>query len=223
MGWTAYYQILRERPLNKEEVGTLYDFIRRTNRKPWDGEYFGLIVTCHARPDHVLATGWQKFPLSDSSDDQERLLEVLTELSTLVDDVEVRVADDFETFGWDEETGAAAMDGPTTELVAIEDYDAFVDPEKLVGVRQEPLPDAVDAFLEGEKPTRKTIAATLIEHAIGSCIARHAQPKRFAIPRLPVRSADEVVERADLFLVQRPLTQDLVIRRPTHEPRIIDA
>ena len=95
MGWTAYYQILRDRPLAEAEVVALYDFVRKTNRKPWNGEQFGLRVTRHARRDHVLATGGQKFPLSDSSDDQERLCEVLTELSKLIEDIEVRVEDDF--------------------------------------------------------------------------------------------------------------------------------
>lgn len=165
MGWTAYYQILRDRPLDDAEVGKLYDFIRRTNRKPWEGEDFSLSVTRDARPDRVLAHGWQKFPLADESADQERLCEVLTALSKLIDDVEVRVADDFECFGWDEDRGEAAMDGPTTPLVSVADWDVFVDPAKLVGPRPEPLPKAVEGFLRGGKATRKTVAAALVEHA----------------------------------------------------------
>jgi hypothetical protein len=165
MGWTAYYQILRDRPLNEEEIETLHDFIRRTNRDSWDGESFNLKMTRAARPDHVLGYGAQKFPWSDASDDQRRLLKVLTALFKLVDDVEVRVEDDFNTFGWDDERNRAAMDGPTTELVAIKDYDSFHDPAKLVGNRPEPLPIAVAELLEGKKPSRKNVAAALVEHA----------------------------------------------------------
>ena len=165
MGWTAYYQLLRDRPLDEAEAVKLCDFIRKTNRKPWDGESFGLRLSRDARPDHVLAHGAQKFPRADESDDQERLLGVLTELSKLIEDVEVRVEDDFNVFGWDDDANEAAMDGPTTELVSIKDYDSFESPEKLLGPRPEPLPTAVDELLAGAKPHRKMVASALVEYA----------------------------------------------------------
>jgi hypothetical protein len=165
MGWSAYYQILRDRPLDEVEVVAVSEFIRNTNRTRWKGEDFRLRLTRDARPDHLLGFGSQKFSGSGGSGDRTRLCKVLTALSKLLDDVEVRVDDDFNVFGWNDERGEAAMDGPTTELVSLRNYDGFVEPEKLLPSPPVPLPKVVAAFVGGAKPTRKTVAAALVHHA----------------------------------------------------------
>ncbi|MBX3156587.1 MAG: hypothetical protein KF773_11345 [Deltaproteobacteria bacterium] len=167
MGWTAYYQILRDRPLSDEELVALDDYVTSSNRPPWDGESFGLAVTREARADRVLGEGWQKLAMSiDESDDAERLCTVLEGLRGVLSDVEIRIADDFHVFGVDDgEICLNARSGPALVKVPSEELAKFVAPHELVGVRRAPLGEAAVRLLAGEAVEGEALEAALLELA----------------------------------------------------------
>jgi cell division septation protein DedD len=137
MGWTAYYQILRDRPLTDAELVALDDYITESNRPPWDSESFGLAVTREARADRVLGEGWQKLAMSlDESDDAERLCTTLEGLRDVITGVEIRISDDFGAFGVDGiEICLNARPGPALVEVSREERAQFAAPSTFVGVR----------------------------------------------------------------------------------------
>ena len=171
MGWTAYYQILRDRPLDEAELVVLDEHITRTNRPAFECEGFGLAVTREARADRVLGYGWTKVPQStDESEDHQRLCDALTALPRLIPGVEVRVSDDYECFGWDEDSQAVTLDGPGGgELVDLDDAAraGFVAPSTLVAPRFQPLAPAVEALVGGGDGHRRVAGG-------GAARARHA-------------------------------------------------
>lgn len=152
MGWTAYYQILRDRPLDDDELGALRDYIDLNNRPPWDCESFGLAVTREARADQLLGWGWQKLAMNtDESTDAERLEEVLDGLAGVVPGVELRVRDDFD----------AMARGPELIDLADGERDGFQAPALLLGPRHDPLADAVIASLTRDEPALEELVEIL--------------------------------------------------------------
>lgn len=121
MGWTAYYQVIRETPLTESEILTLAEFVRKQRRAPWDAEPFSLQIAQAARADRVIAAGWNKLAMSEQSSDGALLQHALDELAKLVGG-ELRVRDDF----------GAYTRGP--QLVQLT-YGELIDPEKLVAAK----------------------------------------------------------------------------------------
>lgn len=170
MGWTAYYQILRARPLDDAELAMLADFITHHNRPPWEGEGFGLAVTRAPRADRVVGFGWTRLAAAvEDGADQRRLCDVLTALPSVLRDVEVRVLDDFGCFGFDAATGVVSLDAATAPApVELTDADreGFASPGVLIGPRMRPPSPDAQAVIDGAAPpTREALRAALIDHA----------------------------------------------------------
>jgi len=165
MGWTAYYQLLRERPLDDRELAALDDFIARVNQPPWECESFRLAVTRDARADHVLGYGFTKLPMElDESEDHERLCAALNALPDVIAGVEVRISDDFQTFGW--ESGKVALGGRRgPALVNVKNTADFVAPDKLAPPRATPLAPELAALLGGKPARREALGSALVAFA----------------------------------------------------------
>lgn len=134
MGWTAYYQVVRETPLTETEIAQLGEFVRRQRKMAWDAEPFSLQIAQAQRPDRVIAAGWNKLAMSEDSNDGALLEDALDELAKLVGG-ELRVRDDF----------GAYTRGP--QLVEMK-YGELIDPEKLVAAKPVVVRgDNVDALL----------------------------------------------------------------------------
>ncbi|MGN6110280.1 MAG: hypothetical protein ACTHU0_34575, partial [Kofleriaceae bacterium] len=167
MGWTAYYQILRDRPLEEPELVQLVYFIDSANRPPWECEGFRLAVTRDPRADGVIGYGWTKVPFDvDESTDHERLCEVLTALLGEIPGIEVRLSDDFGAFGWDPALRMFSLhDAPGPPLVELPDADlsTFAPPSALVSSPVKPLSDEALAFVDEGEADEELAARMLIE------------------------------------------------------------
>ncbi|MEZ4403830.1 MAG: hypothetical protein R3B06_27655 [Kofleriaceae bacterium] len=153
MGWTASYQIFRDRPLDDAELAALDDFITRHNAPPWEGEGFGLAVTRAARADGLVGHGWQKLPMtSDESEDHQRLCDVLNAVAAVVPDVTVRIWDDFGMFGLDADGRVDQGGRPGPRLVELDaaERDTFKAPDAWLPPRFAPMPAALTAWLDGQ-------------------------------------------------------------------------
>lgn len=153
MGWTAYYQVVRETPLTETEIASLADFVRKQRKAAWDAEPFSLQIAQAARPDRVIAAGWNKLAMSDDSNDGALLEHALDELAKLVGG-ELRVRDDF----------GAYTRGP--QLVEMK-YGELIDPEQLVGAKPVAVTgDDVNALLDAivatdDNAQKEQLSATL--------------------------------------------------------------
>ncbi len=96
MGWTAYYQVLRDHELDDDELAHVAKLVRAAQRRRWDGEAFGLVVATARRPSRVIAKGWNKL---GGASDRTQLVATLDKLKALLPDADVRIADDYESFG----------------------------------------------------------------------------------------------------------------------------
>lgn len=112
MGWTAYYQVIRETPLSEVEIAQVADLIRRQRKQPWDAEPFRVSIARTPRADRVIADGWNKLSMDSDSSDSALLENALGELERLLGG-ELRIADDFGTF----KSKAAPVRVPHGELV----------------------------------------------------------------------------------------------------------
>ncbi len=100
MGWSVYYQVVRERRLDAGELALVAGLVRDANAQPWDSESFGLAVPAAEQPSGVIARGCTKLSMDDGSDDGERICDALSKLQALLPSASVRAADDFEELGW---------------------------------------------------------------------------------------------------------------------------
>lgn len=98
MGWTAYYQVVRDRPLDDDELANLAKLVRAEQAEAWDGETFSLAVATSPHPGHIVAKGWQKLPMDEGSPDPSRLCNALDRLEAAVPGGTVNVSDDFGVF-----------------------------------------------------------------------------------------------------------------------------
>lgn len=112
MGWTAYYQVLRDAPLREDEIARVAELVRRQRKQPWDGEPFRVAIARVPRADRVIADGWNKLSMDDASSDTELLQAALDELTRLLGG-ELRVRDDFGALT----KGKKPVDVPYGELV----------------------------------------------------------------------------------------------------------
>ncbi|MDB4958102.1 MAG: hypothetical protein JWO36_5671 [Myxococcales bacterium] len=167
MGWTAYYQILRDRPLDDRELAALDDYLRTSNQPPWESEGFGLAVTKATRTDRVLGEGWTKLPMDlDDSTDHQRLCDALGGLRAIIAGVELRISDDFSTFGFEgEQVVLGGRGGPALVELANADRATFADPGSLIPPRHAVLPAEVTTFIEGQDATSEQVQAALLELA----------------------------------------------------------
>lgn len=167
MGWTASYQLLRDRPLDDEELAALADYVERNNQPPWEGERFGLVVTREARADRIVADGWQKLPMTTETADLERLCVVLNGLAAVLPGVEIRIDDDHGAFGWDAAVGRVTTEddpGPAPLELTREARATFAAPGSLIPPRFRPLPPKVAAWLTGQgEPSQAILRAALVE------------------------------------------------------------
>lgn len=210
MGWTAYYQILRDRPFDDAELQLLVDRIATHNRTPWEGESFGLAVARSPQADGVIATGWQKLPHDLDSLDLTRLCTVLTELAATFVDIELRAADDYGCLAW--EPGARVVSctsrrGPP--LVGSISRDDFVDPASVVAPTRSPLPPAVDAWLAGGAPTVETLATALRELAACASSDPRADTLRAALTEAPTELVAQAALDAHAEVHRATATADL--------------
>jgi len=111
MGWTASYQVVRDRILDDTELAGLAKLARALIAKPWDGEPFRLVVTRSMRPDKVIARGWIKLPMDSSSRDPARLCDALDKVQALFPSSLVRAVDDHDQLGWDPRNGCFQFGG----------------------------------------------------------------------------------------------------------------
>ncbi|MBK9033557.1 MAG: hypothetical protein IPL61_20225 [Myxococcales bacterium] len=162
MGWTASYQILRDRPLDDDELTALDDFIARSNKPSWEGEGFGLAVTREGRADRVIGDGWQKLPLTEDTEDLERLCRVLNELATVVAGVELRLVDDFGALGLTP-AGQATTSGRPAALVDLGERDRtqWQAPGAWLPPRFAPVPAELVDWLAGADGDRSVVRAAL--------------------------------------------------------------
>lgn len=163
MGWTSYYQILRDRPFDDEELRLLVMRVAAHNRLPWDGEPFHLAVARAPRPDDVIAIGYQKLGRDLESTDLERLSAVLREIVDTFAGVELRVSDDHGLFGWDLEIREVTTDVPRVPLVAVDAGDEFIEltavPPAAAPHDEALLDELLDCFAQQRPPTAETLAA----------------------------------------------------------------
>ena len=111
MGWTAYYQVLRDAPLTDDEVRAVADLVRTERKRPWEAESFSLRIARERRGDRVVASGWNKL----AGDDPARLASALGRLHELLGG-ELRASDDFGVLP----RGAPLVDVRDEDLVAPE-------------------------------------------------------------------------------------------------------
>lgn len=202
MGWTASYQLLRDRPFDDAELSALVELCDRHNQPPWEGESFGLAVARAPRADRVIADGWQKLPMDPDSGDLPRLGVVLAALAARWPDVEIRVDDDFGVLGWnpDTRTVTEGRGGPAPVSLTSADRDGFVAPSTVVGPRFQPLAAELEAWLASDERASAEVAqAGLLALATmpdehprrAALIARlgEARPRRLARAGLAVYQA----------------------------------
>ncbi len=205
MGWTAWYQLLRDRKLSDEEKRALGELVRRVNEKPWDSESFGLGLAPDARPDRVLAQGWNKLGMNlDESPDARRLVDALNQALDLVPGAEIRVSDDFKAFGWDAAARRVELSAkPTAPLLDVPGS-ALVDAVSFAPAI--PLPADLAALVGGDRPItdasviEKVLAmlekldgndagAKVLEQVLARCdkdkLARAALPRYGTLGRKP--------------------------------------
>lgn len=103
MGFTVYYYLEREQPLNEAERRALRQHAVHWAGKQWLWEPYDLNLSREPRADGLLAYGMTKpHPdLDEHGDELDRLLAAVTELSGVVPGATLHVSDDFGTTYWD--------------------------------------------------------------------------------------------------------------------------
>jgi hypothetical protein len=99
MGWTVYYTLKRDRPLDAAERALLEDHNKRHGDREWEREGY------HAAPvdeGGVIARGFTKPPDETDHEDWSALLTAVTELRGLIEGATCEVGDDFECVYWDD-------------------------------------------------------------------------------------------------------------------------
>jgi|GEM_PF-5695854 len=103
MGFTVYYYLEREQPVNEAERSALQQHAVHWAGKQWIWEPYDLNLSREPRADGLLAYGMTKpHPdLDEHGDELDRLLAAVTELSGVVPGATLHVSDDFGTTYWD--------------------------------------------------------------------------------------------------------------------------
>lgn len=148
MGWTAHYQVIREKPLSESEIAELADLVRKQQKLPWDSEPFRIYVATMPRADQVIVDGWNKLSMDEESGDVEMLEEALEHLEGMLGG-ELRVRDDFGAL----DTEQHPLDIPYGEL---SDPLDLVAAKPLAVAANSDLQGLIDAILETEDDKQRS-------------------------------------------------------------------
>jgi hypothetical protein len=114
MGWTVWYQLVRDTAPSRQELVALASVAATANQRPWDAEVFQLTVRRAAAPDGIIVDGANKIsPDVGGSDDATRMVAAINAVLDALPGAALRVHDDLGVFGV--EGGRCSLDADPAE------------------------------------------------------------------------------------------------------------
>lgn len=103
MSWNVYFRVLRETPLEPDELDALARQSRAVHRNLSD---YDLVLAIQPDGDPTVAHGHAERYYDPDDAEVRQLLDAITQLRGLLPDARVEVWDDFELIGWNKDTQA---------------------------------------------------------------------------------------------------------------------